>query len=140
MCFDVPFWRNQLGAVDLFGHVTPDATTRGLFGIFYDLSNSIKGQTDHYILMTTVSGPALELYNTLNDDVIINKCMIVIRSLFNDQTIPEPIEYRLSHWANNPFAKMSYSYIPVNGNAQDYDIMSNEEMDGILHFAGEVRL
>ena len=138
LCFTDPFWRSKLGNTDLFGHVSQSAAARGLFGIFYDLSNSIEGQTDRHILMTTVSGPALELYRELNEEQVIDKCMIVLRSLFPDQSVPDPVEYRLSHWGDNPNAGMSYSYIAVNGKAEDYFIMSKEEMNGLLHFAGEV--
>lgn len=143
MCFSSPFWRSKLlgtANCDLFGHVSTDSSSRGMFGVFYDISTTF-GDTDDnkYLLMATVSGVAVESYHQLQDHQIIEQCIKTLQLLFPDKLpLPDLIGYSLSRWGRNPYAKMSYSYVSVGGSGRDYDVMSEEEMNGMLHFAGEV--
>lgn len=86
--------------------------------------------------MTTVSGEALSFYYTLSEAEIKTECMIVLKALFPNQSVPEPDSVISSNWGCEPFARMSYSYVPVGGMSEDYDVMSQEEDK--VHFAGEV--
>ena len=89
--------------------------------------------------MLTVSGEALKLYYTLSETEIKDQAISVLKFLFPDQTVQEPVSVLCSHWGNDPFVKMSYSYVCVGGASEDYDVMSEEEGNGMIHFAGEVR-
>lgn len=89
--------------------------------------------------MMTISGEALKLYYSLSEMEIKATAISILKSLFPDQTVPEPVLVLCSHWGTDPFIKMSYSYVSVNGESEDYDVMSQEELMGRVHFAGEVR-
>ena len=121
--------------------MTYSTEKRGMFGIFYDLSVDGRDDTSPdykcYILMTTISGKALEKYNQLTDSEVISECICVLRALFPDQSVPECVSYILSRWGRDPNVMMSYSYVGVGGNGDDYDVMSEEEL-GAIYFAGEV--
>lgn len=154
MKFSHPFWREQLGNSEIFGHVTSVTERRGLFSIFYDISarkdkpddrppvqkklKREEGDPGSFTLMTTVSGKALDLYYSWTDTEIVKQCMNTLRSLFPNQVVPEPDSYILSHWGYDPNIKMSYSFVCVGGTSEDYNTLSKEECNGKLHFAGEV--
>ena len=152
--FSHPFWREQLGNSEIFGHVTSVTERRGLFSIFYDISvrkdesddrppveKKLKREEDdpgNFTLMTTVSGKALDLYYSWTDTEIVKQCMNTLRSLFPNQVVPEPDSFILSHWGYDSNVKMSYSFVCVGGTSEDYNTLSKEEGNGKLHFAGEV--
>ena len=136
----MPFWRTKLGKSDMFGRVSTDSVNRGLFGVYYDLSTG-EGEEGRYLLVTTVSGGALDTYYQLTDEQVIVRCMDTLRGLFPNEAVPaHPLEWKVTRWGSNPCAKMSYSYVGVGGRAEDYDVMSEEDMGGALHFAGEVSI
>jgi lysine-specific histone demethylase 1B len=130
--FSRPFWRDKLKNLDIFGRVSTQTSQRGLFSVFYDISNDTS-----FILVTTVSGQALEYYHTLSDEEVKNECLVILKDMFPERPIEEPLSYIASRWSKSPHIRMSYSYVGVGGAAEDYDIMCRQEMCGRLHFAGE---
>lgn len=115
--------------------------------------------------MTYLSGDAVNLMDTKSDKEIVDLCMATLRGIFENQLedelsassdesacheklnnghnkdsicVPEPIDWIVTHWKNNPHLHMSYSYIKEGGSGQDYDEMANSVADK-LFFAGEVR-
>ena len=113
------------------------------------MNNAIKHESDNTaiisdsnsdcgMLMTTISGEALEYYYTLSEDEIRTQCMGVLRGLFPDQTVPEPVSVLKTRWGYDEYIGMSYSYVTVGGTSEDYDVISREECSGCVHFAGEV--
>ena len=153
LTFKTPFWRDKIGNADIFGHVSLSTERRGLFSVLYDISpvppttidSSIQNEGPAvppppvYMLMMTVSGEALKLYYALSETEIKDEAISVLKFLFPDQTVQEPVLVLCSHWGRDPFVKMSYSYMCVGGASEDYDVMSEEEGNGRIHFAGEVR-
>ncbi|XP_019850257.1 PREDICTED: lysine-specific histone demethylase 1B-like [Amphimedon queenslandica] len=150
LTFKTPFWKEKIGNADIFGHIPLSTEKRGLFSVLYDISpvpptindSSIKNEgpvapTPVYMLMMTVSGEALKLYYTLSETEIKDEAISVLKFLFPDQTVQEPVSVLCSRWGNDPFVKMSYSYVCVGGASEDYDVMSEEEGNGRIHFAGE---
>ena len=50
----------------------------------------------------------------------------------------KPLQYFVTRWCSDKYAKMSYSYVPVGVSGEAYEVMARE-VDGKLFFAGEVR-
>lgn len=96
-------------------------------------SESEKG----YILVTTVSGEALNEYQKLSDMEIVSKCLTCLRCMFPEEDVPAPSGHVVSRWGADPFAQMSYSYAAVGSTGEDYDYMA-QDMAGKVFFAGEV--
>ena len=97
------------------------------------------GEGREYILVTTVSGEALNEYQKLSDKDIISKCMTCLRGMFPEEDVPAPSGHVVSRWGADPFAQMSYSYAAVGSSGEDYDHMA-QDVVGKIFFAGEVRL
>lgn len=228
MKFSRPFWRTIVGRADFFGRISDTRETRGMFGVFYDLSlekddqqnrapktaytfsdlcmdgsvapAASKGETTAaaptpapttqttnqiatntntkignltttpsqtsspllhsmsaksakmttskqdssasesekgYILVTTVSGEALNEYEKLSDMEIVSKCLTCLRHMFPMEDVPAPSGHVVSRWGADPFAQMSYSYAAVGSTGEDYDYMAQDVAEKIF-FAGEV--
>ena len=90
-----------------------------------------------HILVTTVSGEALNDYQRLSDAEIVSKCVSTLRLMFPEEDVPKPIGSIVSRWGADPFAQMSYSYAAVGSSGDDYDALS-EEVEDIVFFGGEV--
>ena len=53
------------------------------------------------------------------------------------QVVPDPQAYFVSHWGNDPYAGMAYSYIPVGCSGQEYEEIA-KDIESKVFFAGEV--
>ncbi|XP_064652344.1 lysine-specific histone demethylase 2-like [Lineus longissimus] len=134
--FPERFWGDKIGEADFFGHITPTGTTRGLFSVFYDLSDRTSGDN---VLMTYVSGESVSEIKDKEDSEVIAMCMKVLRKLFPKQELPEPSGYFVTHWGQDEFSMMSYSYVPVGTSGEVYDVLS-QDIDNKLFFAGEATM
>ena len=94
-------------------------------------------QKKGYILVTTVSGEALNEYQKLSDMEIVSKCLTCLRHMFPLEDVPAPSGHVVSRWGADPFAQMSYSYAAVGSTGEDYDYMA-QDVAGKIFFAGEV--
>ncbi|KAK6167988.1 hypothetical protein SNE40_021901 [Patella caerulea] len=131
--FNKKFWKSKTDEDDFFGHVPAEEKQRGLFNVFYDISTST---SDSGILVTNVSGEALNLIKDKTDKEVVNLCLYTLKSLFPAQTIPDPVNYLVTHWDSDPFAGMAYSYMPVGSDGSLYDDMAKDVNDKV-YFAGE---
>lgn len=85
-------------------------------------------------LVAFVTGRYSDKIADLPDDEVQADVMRVLRSMFGD-AIPEPTGMIRTRWERDPFAFGSYSYIPVDADPADMDILA--EPVGRLQFAGE---
>ncbi|XP_043089036.1 lysine-specific histone demethylase 1B isoform X4 [Puntigrus tetrazona] len=130
--FPSRFWDRKIQGADYFGHVPPCPEKRGLFSVFYDMSP----QGEECVLMTVVTGEALSLLRGLQDSQVVDLCMSVLRELFEEQEVPEPLRFLVTRWSTDPWAQMSYSFVKTGGSGEAYDIIA-EDVQGKLFFAGE---
>ncbi len=70
-----------------------------------------------------------------SDSAIVASAMRALRSMFG-ANIPEPTGFRLTRWANDPFARGAYSFAAIGATGDDYVALS-EPVDNRLFFAGE---
>ncbi|RXN13440.1 Lysine-specific histone demethylase [Labeo rohita] len=86
--------------------------------------------------MTVITGDALSLLRDLQDSQVVDLCMSVLRELFQEQDVPDPVRFFVTHWSRDPWSRMSYSFVKTGGSGEAYDIIA-EDVQGKLFFAGE---
>ncbi|XP_072267735.1 lysine-specific histone demethylase 2 isoform X2 [Pyxicephalus adspersus] len=130
--FPYRFWDSKIQGADFFGHIPPDPSKRGLFGVFYDMDP----QGKHAILMSVITGDAVLTIKDMDDKQVMKLCMSVLKELFKEQEVPAPVKYFVTRWAKDPWAQMAYSYVKTGGSGEAYDIIA-EDIQGKIFFAGE---
>nr|XP_017207893.2 lysine-specific histone demethylase 1B-like [Danio rerio] len=131
--FSRRFWDSKVQGADYFGRVPPCPEKRGLFSVFYDM----RPQGEECVLMTVVTGEALALIRDLQDSQVVDLCMQVLRELFPEQDVPDPLRHFVTRWSSDPWSHMAYSFVKTGGSGEAYDIMA-EDVQRKLFFAGEV--
>jgi len=53
------------------------------------------------------------------------------------QQVPEPVNFMVTHWKDDPYTSMAYVHIPVGCSGEIFDDLA-EMVDEKVHFAGEV--
>ncbi|XP_048462625.1 lysine-specific histone demethylase 1B isoform X1 [Rhincodon typus] len=131
--FPYKFWEKKIQGADFFGHIPPSPNKRGLFGVFYDMDP----QGEHCVLMSVISGDAVAVIQDMQEQQVAELCMSVLRELFKEEEVPDPVRYFVTHWSKDPWAQMAYSFIKAGGSGEAYDIIA-EDIQGKVFFAGEV--
>ncbi|XP_048849834.1 lysine-specific histone demethylase 1B [Brienomyrus brachyistius] len=130
--FPYRFWDSKIQGADYFGHVPPSPEKRGMFGMFYDMDPERK----HSVLMSVITGDAASTIRNLDDVQVADLCMKMLRELFREQEVPDPVQYFVTHWSKDTWSQMSYSFVKTGGSGEAYDVIA-EEVLGKLFFAGE---
>uniref|UniRef100_A0A670IFF3 L-amino-acid oxidase n=1 Tax=Podarcis muralis TaxID=64176 RepID=A0A670IFF3_PODMU len=130
--FPYRFWDSKIQGADYFGHVPPSSSKRGLFSVFYDMDPQRKCS----VLMSVVTGDAVATMKNLDDKQVLQQCMIVLRELFKEQEVPDPVKYFVTRWNKDPWIQMAYSFVKTGGSGEAYDILA-EDIQGKIFFAGE---
>ncbi|XP_073422202.1 lysine-specific histone demethylase 2 isoform X2 [Dendrobates tinctorius] len=126
------FWDSKIHDADFFGHIPPDSSKRGLFGVFYDMDP----QGKHAVLMSVITGDAVNIIKGMDDKQVVKQCMVVLKELFKEQDVPSPVKYFVTRWSKDPWAQMAYSFVKTGGSGEAYDILA-EDIQGKIFFAGE---
>ena len=71
-----------------------------------------------------------------NDEIVKNTMMESLRGMFASRSIPEPKEWIVQRWNEDPFARGSYSYYPKGSKPQHRSILQRTIAQK-LFFAGE---
>uniref|UniRef100_W5LIC7 [histone-H3]-N(6),N(6)-dimethyl-L-lysine(4) FAD-dependent demethylase n=1 Tax=Astyanax mexicanus TaxID=7994 RepID=W5LIC7_ASTMX len=127
--FPYRFWDSKVKGADYFGHVPPSPEKRGLFSVFYDM-------TPKCVLMSVITGEAVALVKYLEEKAVVQLCMNVLRELFKEQEVPDPLKFFMTHWSKDVWSQMSYSFVKTGGSGEAYDIIA-EDVQGKVFFAGE---
>ncbi|EDV39455.1 uncharacterized protein Dana_GF25315 [Drosophila ananassae] len=136
LCFDRIFWDPN---ANLFGHVGSTTSSRGEMFLFWSISSSP-------VLLALVAGMSANIVESVTDDIIIGRCMSVLKNIFGNTSVPQPKETVVTRWRSDPWARGSYSYVSVGSSGSDYDLLAApvipptcKEPEGLprLFFAGE---
>lgn len=146
LCFDRIFWDAN---TNLFGHVGSTTASRGELFLFWSITQSP-------VLLALVAGQSAAIMENVSDDVIVGRCIAVLKGIFGNAAVPQPKETVVTRWRADPWARGSYSFVSVGSSGSDYDLLAapvtpvtptpNDETDGIadtdkgiprLFFAGE---
>lgn len=114
LCFEQRFWDAN---VHLFGHIATSTASRGELFMFWHLSFTP-------VLIALLAGDDAVKFESLPDDVIVAKAMAVLRSIFGDQSVPEPKETCVTRWRGDEYARGSYSYVSAGASGNDYDFLA----------------
>ncbi|CAB1320437.1 unnamed protein product [Coregonus sp. 'balchen'] len=130
--FPFRFWDSKIQGADYFGHIPPSPDKRGMFGVFYDMDP----QGKRSVLMSVITGEAVPSIRDMEDKDVADQCMMVLRELFKEQDVPEPVKYFVTRWSRDMWSQMSYSFVKTGGSGEAYDIVA-EDVQGKVFFAGE---
>uniref|UniRef100_A0A665TJ63 [histone-H3]-N(6),N(6)-dimethyl-L-lysine(4) FAD-dependent demethylase n=1 Tax=Echeneis naucrates TaxID=173247 RepID=A0A665TJ63_ECHNA len=130
--FPYRFWDSKIQGADYFGHIPPSPDKRGMFSVFYDMDP----QGKQAVLMSVITGDAVPSVGDMEDKEVVEECMKVLRELFKEQEVPEPLHFFVTHWRKDIWSQMSYSFVKTGGSGEAYDILA-EDVQGKVFFAGE---
>uniref|UniRef100_A0A8C0E780 Lysine-specific histone demethylase 1A n=1 Tax=Bubo bubo TaxID=30461 RepID=A0A8C0E780_BUBBB len=103
--------------VNLFGHVGSTTASRGELFLFWNLYKAP-------ILLALVAGEAAGIMENISDDVIVGRCLAILKGIFGSSAVPQPKETVVSRWRADPWARGSYSYVAAGSSGNDYDLMA----------------
>ncbi|CAL1527211.1 unnamed protein product [Lymnaea stagnalis] len=132
LCFDRVFWDPS---ANLFGHVGSTTASRGELFLFWNLYKAP-------VLLALIAGEAAAIMENVSDDVIVGRCLVVMKGIFGANAVPQPKETLVSRWRADPYARGSYSYVAAGSSGNDYDLLASPiaHQTGAaarLFFAGE---
>jgi monoamine oxidase len=86
-------------------------------------------------LLTFAAGPLGRRLQTLPDAEVVADSVRALRALYGGR-VGEPIASWVTHWGDDPYARGSYSHLPIGASHHDHDALAGP-FPGGLRFAGE---
>lgn len=114
MCFDRMFWDPN---ANLFGHVGSTTASRGELFLFWNLYRAP-------VLLALVAGEAAAIMENVSDDVIVGRCIAVLKGVFGNSNVPQPKETVVTRWRADPWSRGSYSFVATGSSGNDYDLLA----------------
>lgn len=114
LCFDRIFWDFN---TNLFGHVGTTTDSRGELFLFWSISQSP-------VLLALVAGQSAAIMENVSDEVIVGRCLAVLKGIFGNAAVPQPKESVVTRWRADPYARGSYSFVSVGSSGSDYDLLA----------------
>ena len=127
--FDRPFW-----PVDhhFIGYMSEKV---GEYPQFLNVSK----YTQEPVLMAFTGGNFARALESKSDAHIASEIKQVLYKIYGS-SVPEPKGVAVARWSTDPFARGSYSHIPVGATGTEYDILAEPLAHGRLRFAGEATI
>ena len=72
--------------INLFGQVPMSTASRGELFLFWNIYKAP-------VLLSLVSGEAASIMENISDDIIIGRCLAVLRSIFGNSQVPQVFFY-----------------------------------------------
>ncbi|KAF6167118.1 hypothetical protein GIB67_025413 [Kingdonia uniflora] len=88
------------------------------------------------VLIALIVGKAALDGESMSSSDHVNHALKVLRKLFGEVNVPNPIASVVTNWGSDPFSRGAYSYVAVEASGEDYDILGRP-VDNCLFFAGE---
>jgi lysine-specific histone demethylase 1 len=139
LCFDKMFWDQH---INLFGQVPLTTKSRGELFLFWNIYKAP-------VLLSLVAGEAASIMENISDDIIIGRCLAVLRGIFGNSQVPQvniiiiiisilikiiitiiiiiiikPKEAVVTRWRSDPWTRGSYSFVSVDSSGNDYEHLS----------------
>lgn len=127
--FPEVFWDDT---VDYFGATAEDTIERGHCFMFWNVKKTVGAP----VLIALVVGKAAINRQHLSCTDHVSHALLVLRKLFGEATVPDPVGSVVTDWGKDPFSFGAYSYVAVGSSGEDYDILGSP-VDNCLFFAGE---
>ncbi|CAM0943263.1 unnamed protein product [Alopecurus aequalis] len=129
MEFPEVFWDDDM---DYFGATAEETDLRGQCFMFWNLKKTVGAP----VLIALLVGKAAIDGQSISSDAHVSNAMVVLRKLFTDAAIPDPVATVVTNWGLDPYSRGAYSYVAVGASGQDYDILGRP-VANCLFFAGE---
>ncbi|XP_019458079.1 PREDICTED: lysine-specific histone demethylase 1 homolog 3-like isoform X2 [Lupinus angustifolius] len=127
--FPCVFWDD---AVDYFGATAEERGKRGHCFMFWNVRKTVGAP----VLIALVVGKAAIDGQSLSSTDHVNHALKVLRKLFGEASVPDPVGHVVTDWGRDPFSYGAYSYVAIGASGEDYDILGRP-VDNHLFFAGE---
>ncbi|KAJ3682068.1 hypothetical protein LUZ60_014641 [Juncus effusus] len=127
--FPTVFWDEN---VDYFGATAEDSDSRGKCFMFWNLKKTVNAP----VLIALIAGKSAIEGEKIEHGEHVNHAVKVLRKIFGEETVPNPIGSVVTNWGSEPFTRGSYSYVSVGATGDDYDILG-KPVANRLFFAGE---
>lgn len=139
LVYDEPFWDVDK---DMFGLLrepeVEDSVEQEDYvanrGRFYFFWNCIK-TCGRPVLISLLAGDAAQQAEHTSDAELVSEVTGELAKIFKGKRVPPPQESIITRWAQDRFARGTYSYVGAEAIPGDYDVMAARV--GNLHFAGE---
>ncbi|XP_047157231.1 lysine-specific histone demethylase 1 homolog 3 [Vigna umbellata] len=118
--------------VDYFGATDEERNSRGQCFMFWNVRKTVGAP----IFIALVVGKAAIDGQSLSSYDHVKHALKVLRKLFGQDSVPDPVAYVVTDWGRDPFSYGAYSYVAVGASGEDYDILGRP-VDNCLFFAGE---
>ncbi|XP_020572869.1 lysine-specific histone demethylase 1 homolog 3 [Phalaenopsis equestris] len=123
------FWDET---VDYFGATAEETDSRGRCFMFWNVMKTVGAP----VLIALVVGKAAVYGQNLSSADHVNHALSVLRKLFGEASVPDPVAYVVTNWGVDPFSRGAYSYVAVGASGEDYDFLGRP-VANCLFFAGE---
>ncbi|XP_043713429.1 lysine-specific histone demethylase 1 homolog 3-like [Telopea speciosissima] len=127
--FPEVFWDDT---VDYFGATAEETDRRGQYFMFWNVKKTVGAP----VLIALVVGKAALDGQNLSSSYYVNHAVMVLRKLFGEVSVPDPVASVVTNWGKDPFSRGAYSYVAVGSSGEDYDILGRP-VENRLFFAGE---
>ncbi|WCJ35142.1 hypothetical protein M5689_016409 [Euphorbia peplus] len=129
MEFPEVFWDDS---VDYFGATAEETDRRGHCFMFWNVRKTVGAP----VLIALVVGKAALDEQSMSSSEHVNHAVMVLRNLFGETAVPDPIASVVTDWGRDPFSYGAYSYVAIGSSGEDYDILGRP-VENCLFFAGE---
>ncbi|XP_062099479.1 lysine-specific histone demethylase 1 homolog 3 [Humulus lupulus] len=123
------FWDDT---VDYFGATAEETNQRGQCFMFWNIRKTVGAP----VLIALVVGKAAIDGQNMSSSDHVKHAVVVLRKLFGEESVPDPIASVVTDWGRDPFSYGAYSYVAVGASGEDYDILGRP-VENCLFFAGE---
>lgn len=127
--FPEVFWDDS---VDYFGATAEETNKRGQCFMFWNVKKTVGAPV---LIALVVGKAAIDGHNMSSSDHV-NHAVNVLRKLFGETTVPDPVASVVTDWGRDPYSYGAYSYVSVGATGEDYDILGRP-VENCLFFAGE---
>nr|CAD1835341.1 unnamed protein product [Ananas comosus var. bracteatus] len=127
--FPEVFWDDT---VDYFGTTAEETAHRGQCFMFWNVKKTVGAP----VLIGLVVGKAAIDGQSMSSYDHVNYALMVLRRLFGQASVPDPVAFVVTNWGTDPFSRGAYSYVAKGASGQDYDILGRP-VANCLFFAGE---
>ncbi|KAL8257037.1 hypothetical protein R6Q59_029078 [Mikania micrantha] len=127
--FPEVFWDDS---VDYFGATAEVTDQRGWCFMFWNVKKTVNAP----VLIALVVGKAAINDQDLTASDHVNHALVVLRKLFGEDVVHDPVASVVTDWGRDPFSYGAYSYVAVGASGEDYDTLGRP-INNCLFFAGE---
>lgn len=127
--FPEAFWDDS---VDYFGATAEATDCRGQCFMFWNIQKTVGAP----VLIALLVGKAAKNGECMSSQEHVDHAIMVLRKLFGEASVPNPIGSVVTDWGRDPFSYGAYSYVAIGASGEDYDIIG-KPIENCLFFAGE---